>query len=112
MKGEEMSVWRSTVKPDCIWHVARFQAGPLEFELTVREGAAAMWSVTLLSPVKHLLKRDKFARDAAKGKQAAGEWLSHLFIQAAASAALTANGGNPMIQLPSAWKTDSDRAPE
>ena len=107
-----MSVWRSTGKSDCTWHTARFQAGPLVFELTVREAAVTRWSVSIVAPVQQSLTRGNAARDAAEAKQAAGAWLSHLFIQAAASAALTANDGNPMIYPPSAWKTDSDRAPE
>ena len=102
--------WKTAVKPDVTWHTCRFTAGPVEFELTVRDAEQCSWSVSIiLRPNKYVLTRGNREIGEWEAKRAAGAWLKHFLIQAAASAALTENSGDPMIAPPSAWKTDSDR---
>ena len=99
--------WRTTVKPDVTWHTCRFSAGPVEFELTVRDAERyASWSVSIMMrPHKYVIRgnREIGQREA---KRAAEAWLQRFLSEVAK------NAGDPMIAPPSAWKTDSDRTPE
>ena len=110
-----MRQWRTSTTGDGTeWHVSDFETGPLRWQFSIMHRpstGSVKWSVFLMGDWKRIaLKSQQQANSVDQAKDAAVFWLCHLLTQAAASASLTGQADYSMIQPPSAWKTDSDRA--